>query len=282
MCGVDGKAAATYGWEKEKPEMPKRSRSKTEILKLQQARIEVERLGKGPPLLLLHGEDGYELNADLMERLSSRFEVFLPRMPGFGKSTLPDTIRKIDDIAYLWLDMLDHYKLQNVTVLGASVGAWLALEIATKNCGRIKKMVLAGAVGVKFGGAYDRDIADIYFHAADRVRAMRFYDPAKDPQADMTGYTKGQALTVARQREATVKLCWEPYMHNPALRQRLNRVTSPTLVVWGTKDGVTPPKYGRALARALPDATFAAIPRAAHFPHIEQPELFAQALDSFL
>jgi pimeloyl-ACP methyl ester carboxylesterase len=260
---------------------PKRSRSKTEILKIQQARIEVERLGKGPPLLLLHGEDGYELNPDLMERLSSRFEVFLPRMPGFGKSTLPDTIRSIDDIAYLWLDLIDHYKLKDLTVVASSVGAWLALEIATKNSAPLKRMVLAGAVGVKFGGAYDRDIADIYFHAADRVRAMRFCDPTKDLQADMTGFTKTQALAVARQRETIVKLCWEPYMHNPALRRRLNRVTPPTLVVWGAKDGITPPKYGRALARSLPDATFVSIARAGHFPHIEQPGKFAEALDSF-
>jgi len=262
--------------------MPKRSRSRTDILKLQQARIEVERLGKGPPLLMLHGEDGYELHADFIGLLSTRFEVFLPRMPGFGKSTLPDTIRNIDDIAYLWLDLLDHYKLKSVTFFGASVGAWLALEMATKNCDRIEKMVIAGAVGVKFGRAYDRDIADIYFHAADRVRAMRFCDPAKDPHADMTGYTKAQAFAVARQREAIVKLCWEPYMHNPALRRRLNRVTPPTLVVWGAKDGMTPPKYGRALARNLPDASFVSIARAGHFPHIEQPDLFGQALDSFL
>jgi pimeloyl-ACP methyl ester carboxylesterase len=282
IIGVDGKAPATYGREKENSKMPKRSRSRTEILKFQQARIEVERLGKGPPLLLLHGEDGYELNLDLIEKLSVRFEVFVPRMPGFGKSTLPDSVRNVDDIAYLWLDLLDHYKLKNVTVVGTSVGAWLALEIATKNSDRLKKLVLAGAVGVKFGGAYDRDIADVYFHSADRVRAMRFFDPAKDPQADMTGYTKAQALAVARQREAIVKLCWEPYMHNPALRQRLNRVTLPTLVLWGAKDGMTPPKYGRALARNLPDSSFVSIARAGHFPHIEQPELFGQALDNFL
>lgn len=262
--------------------MPLRSKSGTEILKIQQARIEVERLGKGPPLLMLHSEDGYELNMPLIEDLSSRFEVYLPRMPGFGKSTLPDSIRNIDDISYLWLDLIEHFNLKNVTVLGFSVGAWLALEIATKNGDRLEKLVLAGAVGVKFGGAYDRDIADIYFHPAGRVRAMRFCDPAKDPQADMTGYTKARALAVARQREAIAKLCWEPYMHNPALRRRLNRATPPTLVVWGAKDGITPPKYGRALARNLPDAAFVSIPRAGHFPHIEQPERFGEALDRFL
>lgn len=268
--------------ENENRKMPARSKSKTDILKFQKARIEVERLGKGPPLLLLHGEDGYELDSDLIGRLSSRYEVFLPRMPGFGKSTLPDTVRCIDDIAYLWLDLIDFYKLKNVTVLGFSVGAWLALEIATKNSERLGKLALAGSVGVKFGGSYDRDIADIYFPAADRVRAMRFHDPGKDPQADMTGYTKTQALAVARRREAIARLCWEPYMHNPALRQRLNRVSPPTLVVWGAKDGVTPPKYGRALARSLPNAAFVSIARAAHFPHIEQPVRFFDALDGFL
>ena len=262
--------------------MPARKKSSTEILRLQQARIEVRRLGKGPPLLLLHGEDGHETNLPLIEQLSARYEVFLPHMPGFGKSTLPESIRNIDDISYLWLDLLDHYGLNNVTVVGFSVGAWLALEMASKNSLRIKQLVLAGAVGVKFGGAYDRDIEDIYFHPADRVRAMRFHDPAKDPHADMTGLTKPQALGVARQREAITKLCWDPYLHNPALRRRLNRVTPRTLVVWGAKDGMTPPKYGRALARTLPYAAFVSIPRAGHLPHIEQPELFGQALDAFL
>ena len=265
--------------------MPPRSdtkKSATDILKLQDARIHVERRGRGAPLLLLHSEDAYEFDLPLIDELAARFEVFLPRMPGFGKSTLPDSIRNVDDISYLWLDLLDHYGLNDVTVIGFSVGAWLAAEIASKNCTRLKRLALTGAVGVKFGGAYDRDIEDIYFHPADRVRAMRFCDPALDPQADMTGLSKAAALAVARQREAVAKLCWDPYLHNPALRPRLNRVTVPTLVVWGAKDGMTLPKYGRALARALPDSRFASLPRAGHFPHIEQPDRFRQVLDNFL
>ena len=70
--------------------MSSQSKSTIETLKLQQARIEIERVGKGPPLLLLHGEDGFELNSatgrKLIEKLAGRYEVFLPRMPGFGKS----------------------------------------------------------------------------------------------------------------------------------------------------------------------------------------------------
>ena len=262
--------------------MTRRPISSVEIRKYQKARIEIERFGKGPPLVLLHSEDAYEINLGLIGKLSATFEVFVPRMPGFGKSTLPESIRSIDDISYIWLDLLDDFDLRDVTLVGFSVGAWLAMEIATKTSNRLKRLVLTGAVGAKFGGAYDRDIEDIYFHPADRVRAMRFHDPTCDPHADLTGLSKAQALAVARQRETIALLCWDPYMHSRSLADRLHRVTPPTRVIWGAKDGVTAPKYGRKLARYLPDADFVSIPRAGHFPHVEQPGLFWQALDEFV
>ena len=87
--------------------MTRRSKLSTEIRKYQKARIEFERVGKGPPVVILHSEDAFELELDLVKKLSTKFEVFVPRMPGFGKSTLPETIRTIDDISYLWLDLLD-------------------------------------------------------------------------------------------------------------------------------------------------------------------------------
>lgn len=253
-----------------------------EIRKYQKARVELMRQGKGPPLVLLHSEDGYEANLDLIEQLSVKFEVFFPRMPGFGKSNLPETVRSIEDISYIWLDLLDDLDLQDVTLVGFSVGAWLAMEMATKNSNRLKRLALTGAVGVKFGGTYDRDIDDIYFHSADSVRAMRFHNAAMDPHLDLTGLSKAQALAVARQREAIALFCWEPYMHNPALKERLNRIASPVRVIWGAKDGMTLPKYGRKLSRQLPDADFVSIPLAGHFPHVEQPKMFWQALDDFI
>ena len=84
-----------------------------------------------------------------------------------------------------------------MTVLGFSVGGWLALEMASKNTSRIARMALAGSVGLKFGGAYDRDIEDIYFHNAGAVRGLRFADPDKDPHFDLTGLSKRQAMTLA-------------------------------------------------------------------------------------
>ncbi len=254
----------------------------TDILKIQQARIEVQRAGKGAPLLFLHSEDGYELEGGLIGHFAQKYEVFAPRLPGFGKSTLPESIRSMDDIAYLWLDLIDRYGLKGVRVAGFSIGAWLALELATKNPDPFDRLLLSGPLGLKFGGAYDRDIEDIYFHPTDRVRAMRFHDPAADPHADLSGLSKRRALAYAKEREAVAKLFWDPYFHNPSLTHRLNRVRMETLVVAGREDGLTKPVYGRSLARKLPRAKFTGILNAGHFPHVERPAPFLKKADAFL
>ena len=252
----------------------------TEILDLPQGKITVSRKGSGQQLLLLHGGGGPVINLPFADALAENFELISPVHPGYNGTPVPDHFDWMSDLVHFYLDVLDALKIDNAVLMGFSMGGWLAAELAAMSCAKFSRLILVDAVGVKHGGPTDRDVADVFGMAAPALAAIMWHDPSKAP--DLGSLTDEQLEMVAGNRAALGLYTWEPYMHNPALRQRLNRVTSPTLVVWGTKDGVTPPKYGRALARALPDATFAAIPRAAHFPHIEQPELFAQALDSFL
>ena len=61
-----------------------------------------------------------------------KFEVVIPRMPGFGKPSPPNHLNSIDDISYVWLDLLDRLDLTGVTT-GVLVGGWLALEMASKS-----------------------------------------------------------------------------------------------------------------------------------------------------
>ncbi len=268
--------------KRRRPNFKSATKRSRETFKLQDARIEVERRGKGAPLLLLQSEEAYESDLALADELAKKHEVIIPWAPGYGKSTLPDSVTGIDDISYLYLDLLDRLDLTGVAVMGFSVGGWIAAEIATKNCTRLDRLVLVDTVGAKFGGPFDRDIADIYYLPADEVRRLRFHDGARDPLADMSGFGRKQATAVARHRETTVKLCWEPYFHNPSLKNRLGRIQVKTLVVWGAKDGFVRPKYGRAFARKIPGAQFVAIPEAGHYPHIEQPEMFLETVEEFL
>jgi pimeloyl-ACP methyl ester carboxylesterase len=87
--------------------------------------------------------------------------------------------------------------------------------------------------------------------------------------------------TIARNREAEARLCWSPYLHNPRLKSRLDRVRVPTLVLWGASDTFAPLAYGQQLAKALPDASFETIGKSGHFPHIEQPEELAARIARF-
>src|SRR5262249_56037940 len=95
-------------------------------------------------------------------------------------------------------------------------------------------------------------------------------------------YGDGLAV-IAGDREGTALYGWEPYFHNPKLRQRLHRINVPTLFLWGASDRfVTPGYYGAAYRDAVPEARLEIIERAGHFPHLEQPEALAGAVHRFL
>ncbi len=259
--------------------MKRRSR---ETIALPGATIEVERLGAGAPLVLLQSAETYEAGLGVLDRLAETREVILPWAPGYGASPLTDAVRSIDDVAYIYLDLMDRYDLRDAALVGCSLGGWIAAEMATKTCERLSRLILVNPLGAKFGGAYDRDIEDIYFLPFDRVKAIKFADPRRDPLDDMTGLGEDEAVAVARHRETTARLCWEPYFHNPALRHRLHRIAAPTLVLWGDRDRFVRPEYGRAYAERIPGARFVSVAEAGHYPHIEQPDAFMDAVSAFL
>jgi len=92
-----------------------------------------------------------------------------------------------------------------------------------------------------------------------------------------------QLTVIARNREATALYAWEPYFHNPKLRQWLHRITLPTLLLWGADDRfVTAAYYGDAFRAAIPGARFETIDRAGHFPHIEEPAALVERIRGFI
>jgi len=258
-----------------------KTRTTKKTYDLQEAKVIVESKGAGKPLLLLHSEDRYERDADFVDELAKKYRVIMPSMPGFNGSILPDSIRSIEDMSYLYLDLLDAMKLQDVSVIGFSVGGWLACEIATKNDARLKKLILVDPVGIKNGGPYDRDIEDIYYNKFEVVKKFKFHDVRKDPRV-LIEMTDAEALNEARARETTARICWDPYFHNPSLRYRLNRVKLKTLLIWGKNDGIVKPAYGRGYSKKILGSKMITIAKAGHFPHVEQPKEFIQHVRAFL
>ena len=213
--------------------------------------LDIRRLGSGPPLLFLHGENGLLFCGPLLDRLAEHFSVTAPSHPGWGKSERPAAVTSIDDIAYLYLDMLAD-SAEPETVVGVSIGAWVAAEMATKNTAAMAALVLAAPVGIKLGGREDRAFLDLYAESPAAVTAALYADPerAKNVLAlDDDGFVE-----LARAEEAVARYAWQPYMHNPKLRHRLHRIDVPTLVVGGDSDGfVLEGGYVDAWARLIGD-----------------------------
>jgi pimeloyl-ACP methyl ester carboxylesterase len=244
------------------------------------ARIELIERGSGAPLLFLHPGIGIDPDAPVLDALARSRRVIAPSHPGFGNSELPKGVGTVDDLSYFYLDLLDQLDLRETLVVGVGLGAWIAAAIAVKSCERLAQLVLANAVGIKVGDRETRDIVDIWAITADELDALAFHDPSI-ARRDYRNLPEAAALVAARNREATARFCWSPYMHDPKLKARLHRIRIPTLFLWGTADRVLSEPYGRAYCAAVPGARFETIERAGHYPHIEQPEELARRALAF-
>jgi pimeloyl-ACP methyl ester carboxylesterase len=255
--------------------------STTSAITVSGIQIEMIERGRGRPLLFLHPGIGIEADAPVLERLAARSRLLVPTHPGFGRSEAPTSFDRIDDLAYFYLDLLEQLDLRDVTVVGVSLGGWIAAEIAIKSTARISHLVLANPIGIKVGGREQRDIADIFAISEDDFLKIAYCDPAAGKR-DYKTMPDAEVRAAARNREATARYGWSPYMHDPKLKGRLHRIRIPTLFLWGTHDRVLSEDYGRAYCAAVPGARFEPIERAGHFPHIEQPNAFADKVFAFI
>ena len=237
--------------------------------------------GDGLPILFLHGAQGFAPTHPYVALLSARHRLIAPSHPGFGQSSLPDWIDAPDDIAYIHMELLDRLNLDQVDVIGCSLGGWIACELATKSPKLVRRLVLVGPVGVKTGPIDRLDIPDIFALPQSKLERLLFHDPDR-MRMDPSRLTDEQLATQMRNRETLALLVWEPYMHNPKLPHRLQRITAPTLFVRGAADGLVSAPYMDSYARLLPNARTATIDAAGHAPHAEQPEAFARTVLAFL
>jgi pimeloyl-ACP methyl ester carboxylesterase len=256
--------------------------SKPSWLTVHGVQLEIFERGQGRPILFLHEEDGFHPNAPFLNLLATHGRVLAPSHPGFGHSPDVDTIDTIDDLSYLYLDLLAEQDLREVILIGCSLGGWVAAEMAVKSTDRLAKLILVAPLGIKVGDRETRDIPDIFALPRDEVTRLKYYDPTR-AGIDYTALSDDELTVIARNREATALYVWEPYFHNPKLRQRLRRINIPTLLLWGANDRfVTPGYYGAAYRDAIPGARLELIERAGHLPHIEQPETFVERVRAFV
>ncbi|HEX4192325.1 MAG TPA: alpha/beta hydrolase [Stellaceae bacterium] len=253
----------------------------SELVSVGGAEIEIVRQGRGQPLVLLPGEDMLEADSAFVAGLAKKFEVIAASPPGFGGSARPEWMTQPADQAYVLLSLLKKLKLARVPAIGCSFGGWVAAEMAVMDDDCFSRLALIGPYGVKLGAPTESDFADIYQLGPAKASALKFRAP-ETMKRDFGKLSDDELTRIARNHESFARFGWEPYLHNPKLKHLLYRVTAPTLILWGEKDGIASADYARGYAKLIPGARALTIADAAHYPHIEQPDAVLRHITEFL
>src|SRR5262245_37651087 len=171
--------------------------SETRSLTIHEVQLEVIDRGQGRPILLLHEEDGLNLRVPFLFLLAEHGHVIVPSHPGFGHSPDSAFIDTVDDLSYLYLDLLTELNLRDVVVVGCSLGGWIAAEMAVKSTERIAKLVLVAPVGIRVGDRETRDIPDIFALPPAEVTRLKYHDPAR-AAVDYTALSDDELTVIAR------------------------------------------------------------------------------------
>jgi pimeloyl-ACP methyl ester carboxylesterase len=255
-----------------------------ELLDLAGARIHQLRGGTGEPVLVLHDEMGFHGPLPAHHALAERFTLLIPSHPGFGRSERLDWIMSVRDLAGWYLQALDEAGIGPVHVIGFSMGAWLAAEMAALCPHVFKKLVLVSAMGVQ---PPEGEIYDMFLVTAREYIAACFKDQRRIEEyaplyhADPLPPEQREAWEIAR--EQACRLAWRPYMFDPALPHLLRGIRRlPTLIVWGRDDAVVPLSAAELYHRRIPGSRLVLLDDCGHHPEVEQADQFVRLVGEFL
>jgi len=238
--------------------------------------LTVEERGNGEPYLLLHGGAGPQSVAAFAQLLADKGtrRVIAPTHPGFGGTPRPARLNSVAGLAGLYGGLLDDLGLEGVTVIGNSIGGWIAAELALLGSSRISRIVLLDPVGIEVDG---HAVADVSILTVAEIQALSFHDPTSF-RVDPASIPDAQKTIMAANGAALAVYAGSAAMADPTLLGRLGGITVSTLVLWGESDQIVEPAYGRAYAGAIHGARFEVLPATGHMPQLETPDLVVQKI----
>ena len=232
--------------------------------------------GTGEPLLLLHGLFGALSNFQhLIDRFKDRYKVVVPLLPLFDLDIFHTTVGGLEKFISKFIETRN---LNNIHLLGNSLGGHVALIHILKHPQRIKSLILTGSSGL-----FESGMGDTYPKRGDKeyIRhktQLTFYDPAV-----ATDELVNEVFEITNNRLKVIKII---ALAKSAIRNNLgnelNQIQQPTLLIWGKNDTVTPPFVAEEFKNLIPNSELHFIDKCGHAPMMERPEEFNVILDAFL
>lgn len=246
--------------------------------------------GVGPAVVLLHGYGAsIELWRGVQDALAAHHRVIALDLKGFGWTSRPPGDYAPPAQATLVWHVLDQLGVGDVALVGHSWGASVALAMALDQPARVRRIALYSAyvfeaqVPAFFRWARTGGVGELLFAAYYRQRmedraALAYHDPRFVTQVRVDRIE----AEAARPGAVAAALATARGQHYADLERRYREVRQPTLLLWGDDDLVTPLRYGRRLARELPDARLEVYPDCGHIPMVEAANQTTRDLAGFL
>jgi pimeloyl-ACP methyl ester carboxylesterase len=232
--------------------------------------------GKGDVLLLLHGLFGALSNWEaVVSRFSKNFRVLIPMLPIYE---MPIKEAGLEGLRKFVEDFVAFKKLEQMIIMGNSLGGHIALVYTLKNRDKVKKLILTGSSGLfedSMGGSYPK--RGNYDYIRERV-AYTFYDPnvaTKELVDEVFDTTKSIPKCMR-----IVAIAKSAQRHNMA--EEIPSIQAPTLLVWGLNDTITPPIVAHEFNRLIPNSQLRFIDKCCHAPMMEHPQRFNELVEDFL
>jgi len=246
--------------------------------------------GSGPPVVLIHGMVNSSRHWERVAlQLAERYTVIAPDLLGHGDSATPRGDYSLGAHAASIRDLLSAIGVDRASIVGHSLGGGVAMQFFWQFPQRTQRLVLVSSgglghevspllrslalpgIGLAVAAAAHPGVVRAFAAGGPQGRAIaRALRPLGQPGARRAFLqTLRSVIDVRGQRVSAV--------------DRLYLLEAmPTLVVWGERDHTIPIEHGRAAHAAIPNSRFATLPKAAHFPHLEDPAGLADVLNTFL
>lgn len=240
--------------------------------------IVLQRGGRGAPLLYLHSILGLRGWEPVLDALAGSFDVIAPWVPGWGPLRDADGFDGALDVALHVKDVLAAAGVDRARVVGVSIGAWMAAELAAIFPERVAALALVNPLGLWLDEAPGTD--PFAQHPARPSEAL-FSDPALREPLLLAGRGAEDAyVEELLALKAAARFLWP--IPDTGVRRRLGRITAPTLVVTSEGDRIVPAAHGVAWQQAITGARLEVLPGAGHVADLEQPEALARLVAGFL
>lgn len=241
--------------------------------------------GSGPTVILLHGLGGswqtWQFN---IGPLAERFHVVVPDQFGFGKSDKPLVNYRIRT----YVDFLDQFckqlKIERASLVGNSMGGWIAALFTAAYPDRVDKLVLADAGGYAVPKGFDtRQFYGLNPTTREGMSVLVkkvfynkfFHTDAAIDQAIAARLAAGDGYTINSITESIIR--GEDLLDEP-----VKTIKRPTLIVWGREDGLIPLSDGERMNKDIAGSKLIVFDQCGHVPNIEKAMEFNAAVIKFL